>query len=103
MISLSLLNLQVNFSYHEAGEHKQALVKLVTCERYTSHSLYSMFITYIVYMLLYTTCLVSVKLDNPLFYFFNVTRCAEKLYYKRRKDAERSESKEKKKQKRKRY
>ncbi|CAN6989520.1 unnamed protein product [Brassica oleracea var. botrytis] len=28
-----LLNLQVNFSYHEAGEHKQALVKLVTCER----------------------------------------------------------------------
>ncbi|CAG7888220.1 unnamed protein product [Brassica rapa] len=28
-----LLNMQVNFSYHEAGEHKQALVKLVTCER----------------------------------------------------------------------
>ncbi|KAF2540757.1 hypothetical protein F2Q68_00030650 [Brassica cretica] len=24
---------EVNFSYHEAGEHKQALVKLVTCER----------------------------------------------------------------------
>ncbi|KAF3604706.1 hypothetical protein F2Q69_00034649 [Brassica cretica] len=44
----------------------------------------------------------AVKLDNPLFYFFNVTRCAEKLYYKRRKDAERSESKEKKRQKRKR-
>ncbi|WZZ47779.1 hypothetical protein YC2023_044038 [Brassica napus] len=66
-------NVTVNFSYHEAGEHKQALVKLVT-----------------------------LKLDNPLFYFFNVTRCAEKLYYKRRKDAERSESKEKKRQRRKR-
>ncbi|KAH0895196.1 hypothetical protein HID58_057625 [Brassica napus] len=26
-------NVTVNFSYHEAGEHKQALVKLVTCER----------------------------------------------------------------------
>jgi hypothetical protein len=25
--------LQVNFSYSEAGENKQALVKLVTCER----------------------------------------------------------------------
>lgn len=56
-----LASYEVNFSYHEAGEHKQALVKLVTCER-----------------------------------------CAEKLYYKRRKDAERSESKEKKRQKRKR-
>jgi uncharacterized protein YbaR (Trm112 family) len=52
----------VNFSYHEAGEDKQALVKLVACER-----------------------------------------CAEKLYYKKRKEGERSESKEKKKQKRKRY
>jgi protein FRA10AC1 len=56
-----LLILQVNFSYHEAGEDKQALVKLVACER-----------------------------------------CAEKLYYKKRKEGERSESKEKKKQKRKR-
>ncbi|KAF8044641.1 hypothetical protein N665_7361s0001, partial [Sinapis alba] len=56
-----LASYEVNFSYHEAGEHKQALVKLVTCER-----------------------------------------CAEKLYYKRRKEGERSESKEKKKQKRKR-
>lgn len=27
------LLLQVNFSYFEAGENKQALVKLVTCER----------------------------------------------------------------------
>ncbi|KAG2248023.1 hypothetical protein Bca52824_087651 [Brassica carinata] len=56
-----LASYEVNFSYHEAGEHKQALVKLVICER-----------------------------------------CAEKLYYKRGKDAERSESKEKKRQKRKR-
>ncbi|KAJ0232752.1 Folate-sensitive fragile site protein [Hirschfeldia incana] len=56
-----LASYEVNFSYHEAGEHKQALVKLVTCER-----------------------------------------CTGKLYYKRRKDAERSDSKEKKKQKRKR-
>lgn len=31
-VCVNLLNLQVNFSYHEAGEHKQALVKLVTCE-----------------------------------------------------------------------
>ncbi|AEE83542.1 folate-sensitive fragile site protein [Arabidopsis thaliana] len=56
-----LASYEVNFSYHEAGEDKQALVKLVACER-----------------------------------------CAEKLYYKKRKEGERSESKEKKKQKRKR-
>ncbi|EFH46524.1 predicted protein [Arabidopsis lyrata subsp. lyrata] len=56
-----LASYEVNFSYHEAGEDKQALVKLVACKR-----------------------------------------CAEKLYYKKRKEGERSESKEKRKQKRKR-
>ncbi|XP_010440356.1 PREDICTED: protein FRA10AC1 homolog isoform X1 [Camelina sativa] len=56
-----LASYEVNFSYHEAGEDKQALVKLVACER-----------------------------------------CADKLYYKKRKEGERSESKEKKKLKRKR-
>ncbi|CAA7045369.1 unnamed protein product [Microthlaspi erraticum] len=56
-----LASYEVNFSYYEAGEQKQALVKLVVCER-----------------------------------------CADKLYYKKRKESERSESKEKKKQKRKR-
>jgi protein FRA10AC1 len=28
-----LASYEVNFSYHEAGEDKQALVKLVACER----------------------------------------------------------------------
>ncbi|EPS60799.1 hypothetical protein M569_14002 [Genlisea aurea] len=32
-VYLSVTEEQVNFSYHEAGENKQALVKLVTCER----------------------------------------------------------------------
>ncbi|XP_010523675.1 PREDICTED: protein FRA10AC1 isoform X2 [Tarenaya hassleriana] len=31
-----LASYEVNFSYHEAGEHKQALVKLAACESQTS-------------------------------------------------------------------
>lgn len=33
MLLYPFLVLQVNFSYFEAGESKQALVKLVVCER----------------------------------------------------------------------
>lgn len=32
-ITLAMVPLQVNFSYTEAGESKQALVKLVACKR----------------------------------------------------------------------
>ncbi|KAL7258313.1 hypothetical protein ACSBR1_004440 [Camellia fascicularis] len=35
-----VVTLQVNFSYFEAGEDKQALVKLVTCERCAEKLLY---------------------------------------------------------------
>ena len=38
--------MQVNFSYFEAGENKQALVKLVTCERWVAFTSYFCFVDY---------------------------------------------------------
>lgn len=37
---VTFYNVQVNFSYIEAGENKQALVKLVACERWLRIPLY---------------------------------------------------------------
>lgn len=101
--------LQVNFCYFEAGENKQALVKLVTCERWVSVC-QCWFCVYAVVFLPYrmlVPVLLRVLCDflliegcakiNFVFHFFSwlfFNRCASKLNYKRQKEKEQLEKRQ---------
>jgi len=107
----SLSHVQVNFSYVEAGEQKQALVKLVACKRlvnplFRDSICLKQFLTITAVLSCYDICLIKLfhgppsPAVIPAFLFkqaFNwlfslivvhYERCAEKLAYKRQKEKE---------------